>query len=104
MIEHYVAALSRLYSQEDKRSLQEILVNAQLRVELWSTDGWNGGTYGQALFLTVPESLFLAAARKRDEIQGEIARDLNNINHVQNEHIAEVFLEMEVAEDGDWRQ
>jgi TIR domain len=104
-VEHYVAALSRLYAQDGNRSLQEILVNAQIRVvEAWTSDNWNGGTYGHALFLTVPESLFLAAARKRDEIQSEIARDLNNINHVQNEHIAEVFLEMEVAEGGDWRQ
>jgi len=103
-VEHYVAALSRLYAQDGNRALQEILVNAQIRVvEAWTSDNWNGGTYGHALFLTVPESLFLAAARKRDEIQSEIARDLNNINHVQNEHIAEVFLEMEVAGDGDWR-
>jgi hypothetical protein len=104
-IEHYVAALSKLYAQDGNRSLQEILVNAQIRVvEAWTTDGWNGGTYGHALFLTVPDSLYLAVARKRDEIQGEIARDLNQINNFQNEHIAEVFLEMEVAEDGDWRQ
>jgi hypothetical protein len=104
-VEHYVAALSRLYAQDGNRSLQEILVNAQIRVvEAWTSDNWNGGTYGHALFLTVPEPLFLAAARKRDEIQSEIARDLNNINHVQNEHLAEVFLEMHVAEDGDWRQ
>jgi hypothetical protein len=103
-VEHYVAALSRLYAQDGNRLLQEILVNAQIRVvQAWTSDNWNGGTYGHALFLTVPESLFLAAARRRDEIQSEIARDLNNINHIQNEH-AEVFLEMHVAEDGDWRQ
>jgi TIR domain-containing protein len=104
-LEHYVAALSKLYAQDGNRSLQEILVNAQIRVvEAWTSDGWNGGTYGHALFLTLPESVYLAAARKRDEIQSEIARDLNQLNNVQNENIAEVFLEMEVAEDGDWRQ
>jgi hypothetical protein len=105
-IEHYVAALSKLYAQDGNRSLQEILVNAQIRVaEVWTSgDDWSGRTYGHALFLTLPESLYLAVARKRDEIQSEIARDLNQINNVQNEYIAEVFLEMEVAEDGDWRQ
>ena len=103
-LEHYVAALSRLDAQDGKRALQEILVNAQIRVvEAWTSDNWDGGTYGHALYLRVPERLFLAASRTRDEIQSEIARDLNNINHVQNEHIAEVFLEMHVAEDGDWR-
>ena len=104
-VEHYVAALSRLYAQDGNRLLQEILVNAQIRVvEAWESDNWNGGTYGHALYLTLPESLFLAASRKRDEVQREIVRDLNNINHVQNEFIAEVFLEMHVAEDGNWRQ
>ena len=73
-------------------------------VEGWTYDNWNGGTYGHALYLVVPDSLFLAAAKKRHEIQSEIARDLNQLHNFQNEHIAEVFLEMDVAEDGDWRQ
>ena len=104
-IERYLAALSRLYAQDGKRALQELIVNAQTRVvEGWTYDNWNGGTYGHALYLVVPDSLFLAAAKNRQEIQSEIARDLNQLHNVQNEHIAEVFLEMDVAEDGDWRQ
>jgi hypothetical protein len=104
-IERYLAALSRLYARNGKRALQEIVVNAQTRVvEEWTYDGWNGGTYGHALYLTLPESLFLDASRNRDQIQTSIAQDLNGLHNFQNEHIAEVFLEMEVAEDGDWRQ
>lgn len=104
-IERYLAALSRLYARDGKRALQEVVVNAQVRVaEEWTYDNWNGGTYGHALYLTLPESLFLAASRDRDDIQSSITRDLNGLHNFQNEHIAEVFLEMEVAEDGDWRQ
>jgi hypothetical protein len=104
-IERYLAALSRLYARDGKRALQEIIVNAQVRVaEEWTYDRWNGGTYGHALYLTLPESLFLVASRDRDDIQSSIARDLNGLHNFQNEHIAEVFLEMEVANDGDWRQ
>jgi len=104
-IERYLAALSRLYARDGKRGLQEIVVNAQVRVvEEWTYDSWNGGTCGHGLYLTLPESLFLAASRDRDDIQTSIARDLNGLHNFQNEHIAEAFLEMEVAEDGDWRQ
>lgn len=104
-IERYLAALAKLYAQDGRRNLQEIVVNAQTRViEEWTYDNWNGGTYGHALYLVIPDSLFLANAKKRDEIQSEIARDLNGLHNFQNEHIAEVFLEMEVAEDSDWRQ
>jgi hypothetical protein len=104
-IERYLAALSRLYARDGKRALQEVVVNAQVRVaEEWTYDGWNGGTYGHALYLTLPETLFLVAIRDREAIQTSIASDLNGLHNFQNEHIAEVFLEMEVAEDGDWRQ
>jgi TIR domain-containing protein len=104
-IERYLAALSKLYAQDGNRALQEIIVNAQTRVaEGWTYDNWNGGTYGHALYLVVPESVFLVAAKKRDEVQTQICRDLNTLHNIQNESIAEVFLEMEVVEDRDWRQ
>lgn len=107
-IERYLAALSRLYAQDGGRALQDIIVNAKIRiVEEWSYDNWNGGTYGHALYLVIPESLFLALAKakKRDDVQAEICRDLNELHNVQNEHIAEVFLEMDaITENGDWRQ
>lgn len=107
-IERYLAALSRLYAQDGRRTFQEIIVNAKIRiVEEWTYDNWNGGTHGHALYLVIPESLFLAVAKakQRDNIQSEICRDLNELHNVQNESIAEVFLEMDdVTEMGDWRQ
>ena len=106
-IERYLAALSRLYAQDGRRAFQEIIVNAKIRiVEEWTYDNWNGGTYGHALYLVIPEALFLAVAKakKRDDIQSEICRDLNDLHNVQNENVAEVFLEMDLTENGDWRQ
>ena len=55
------------------------------------------------LYLNVPEALFLAATKNRAEIQSQITQDLNQLHNFQSEHIAEVFLEMDVAEDSDWR-
>lgn len=104
-IDRYLAALSRLYARDGKRALREIVVNAKVRVVAeWTYDGWDGGIAGHALYLTLPESLFLDASRDRDQVQTSIARDLNELHNFRNEHVAEVFLEMEVREDGDWRQ
>ena len=104
-IERYLAALSKLYAQDGKRELQQIIVNAQTRVvEGWSYDNWNGGTYGHALYLTIPDALFMPIAKERDRIQKEIAQDLNNLHNVQNEFIDQVFIEMEFADDGEWRK
>jgi hypothetical protein len=104
-VERYLAALSKLYAQEGKQSLQEIIVNSQTRVvEGWSADNWNGGTYGHALYLVVPESLFLSTVNQKAEIQKQIGEDLNRIHNIQNEFIEEVFLEMEISEAGEWRK
>lgn len=103
-IDRYLAALSKLYAQEGKRQLQELIVNAQTRIhEGWSRDNWNGGTYGHALYLVLPEPLFLSIVNQKADIQTQIKDDLNKIHNVQNEFIEEVFMEMEVGEDHDWR-
>jgi hypothetical protein len=103
-IERYIAALSKLYAQDSERLLQEILVNAQLRVEVQRTyDNWNGGTYGHGLFLTIPEVIYLKSSKERGAIQQKIAGDLNKLHSIQNEHISDVFLEMQLLDDVDWR-
>ncbi len=106
-IEHYLAVLSKLYAREGQRQKQEIIVNSKIRVnEEWTYDNWNGGTYGHALYLVVPEVLYLSVARQREDLQNQIREGLNGVHNVQNEFIAAVFLEMEEveAEDTDWRK
>lgn len=104
-IDHFLAALSKLYAQDGKRLLQELIVNSKVRVhEGWSFDNWNGGTYGHALYLIVPESLFLRSVNQKDEIQNQISKGLNAVHNVQNEFIEKVFLEMEADDAHDWRK
>lgn len=104
-IERYLAALSKLYAQEGKRHLQEIIVNAQVRVhEVWSYDSWDGGMFGHALYLIVPESLFLKSVKQKDEVQNEIKEGINEIHNVRDEFIDSVFIEMDVPDDANWRQ
>ena len=104
-IGRYLAAVAKLYAREGKKRLEQIVVNAQVRVhEEWSYDSWDGGIYGHALYLVIPEQLFLAVAKQKTSIQEQIKKDLNTVHNVQNEFVAQVFLEMALTEDRDWRK
>ncbi len=104
-IERYLATLSKLYARTQKNELQKIIVNAKVRVhEAYSVDNWNGGTYGHALFLAIPEDLFPASPEDRKELGTQICKDIDNLINQPNEFIEEVFLELAVLDDEDWRQ
>jgi len=103
-IERYLAALSKLYGQEGERQLQQIIVNAQTRVEEeWTYDGIDGGASGHALFLLLPDALYLPIARRKLELENRICEDLNHLHNVSREFFAKVVLEMESAVADDWR-
>jgi hypothetical protein len=104
-VERLLATLSKLYAQKGERNLQAILVNAQTIVnEGHSYDNWNGGTHGHALHLIVPDTIYLNNIDQIDSVQDQIAQGLNKLHHVENEFIDQIFLEMAVEEDSDWRQ
>lgn len=105
LIEQHLAALSKLYGQDGRRDLQQLLVNAGIRIhEESATDNWNGGTFGHALYLILPESLFLPFATQKDEVQNEIRAGLNRIHSVPDEYISDVFLELSASGDPEWRK
>lgn len=104
-IDRYLATLSKYYGKEGQKQLQEIIVNSQPRVHAgWSYDGWNGGTHGHALYLAMPESIYLSTVNEKAELQSKIREGLNKIHDIQNEFVDEVFFEMEVPDDHDWRK
>jgi len=104
-IDRYLATLSKYYGKKGQRQLQEIIVNSQPRVHPgWSYDNLNGGTYGHALYLAIPESIYLRIVNEKAETQSQIRDGLNKIHDIQNEFVEEVFFEMEVPEDHDWRK
>ena len=103
-IDRHLASLSKLYALDGKRELQELIVNAQIRVhEGWDYDNWNGGTYGHALYLLLPEQIFLRSVRQRESLQSQIRDGLNDVHNVQNESVSQVFFEMDDGVDQDWR-
>jgi hypothetical protein len=104
-IDRYLSALSKLYQQDGNRRLQELIVNARPRIhEGWSYDNWNGGTHGHALYLDIPEALFLKIVKEKDETQAQLKSDLNRVHNIKNEFIEEVFLELEPTEHPEWRK
>lgn len=104
-IDRYLATLSKYYGKEGQKQLQEIIVNSKTRIHAgWTYDGWNGGTHGHALYLAMPESIYLSTVNEKAELQSKIREGLNKIHDVQNELIDEVFFEMEVPDDHDWRK
>jgi len=104
-IEHYLSALSKICANDGQKEIQKIIVNSHIRIhEEWSFDNWNGGTYGHALYLVLPEPIYLSVVKQKTELQNEIRDKLNALHNIQNEFIGQVFLEMEIAEDDDWRK
>ena len=104
-VDSYLATLNRLYERSDDTLLREVVVNGAVSIhEGWDYDNWNGGTYGHAITLTVSEDLYLRIIDKKEDIRGRIATDLNKLNSSQNEHVSEVFIEMEPAGNDNWRE
>jgi len=104
-IDRYLAILSKYYGKEDQKQLQEIIVNSKPRIHVGSSyDNWNGGIHGHTLYLAMPESIYLNTVNKKAELQTKIREGINKIHDIQNEFIDEVFFEMEVPEEHDWRK
>ncbi len=103
-IESYLARLSKIYKQNNENVFLSLLVNAEIRVEEeFHYDNWNGGQYGHALYLNLPEDLYLDVVKNKSNIRERIRSDIDEIHNVPNEFICDVFLEMIVDENHDWR-
>ncbi|MGD9873122.1 MAG: toll/interleukin-1 receptor domain-containing protein [Kiritimatiellia bacterium] len=104
-VDSYLATLNRLYERSGDNLLREIVINGVVSIhEGWDYDNWNGGTYGHAITLTVSEDLYLRIIDNKEKIQRRVATDLNRLDNSQNEHVSEVFIEMEPADNDNWRE
>lgn len=104
-IDQYLVILSKFYGKDGQKNLQEIIVNSKPRIHVgWSYDNWNGGTYGHALYLAMPEPIYLNTVNEKAELQNKIREDLNKICDIKDEFFEEVFFEMEISEYHDWRK
>jgi hypothetical protein len=94
--EKMLAALAIYYSQHNKLVLQKVLVNSRYHIhEEWSSDNWNGGTYGHAVYFQVPRLIYFEIFDNLNDVRMEIRQDINRFSNVQNEFIEEIFLELQ---------
>ncbi|WMW22771.1 toll/interleukin-1 receptor domain-containing protein [Methanolobus mangrovi] len=105
-IDKYLAALANLYENSGTQNLWEIVVNAKVSVhEEWSHRfDFNEDIYGHAVYLYLPATLYVNSFNQKEELQNKLIKDLNSVHHVKNEFIDDVFLEMDVPEELDWRK
>lgn len=104
-VEVLLATLNRLYEQKGESLLREVVVNGSLSIhEEWDYDNWNGGIYGHAITLTVPEDLYFELNESKDQIQNRISADIESLNNMPDEHISAVFVEMEPTDSDHWRE
>lgn len=104
-IDRYLNTLSKYYGKLGKNGLQKIIVNSKAKVHTgWSYDNWDGGISGHALYLSMPEAIYLEYVYSKNNLQTIIKQDLNDLHNIRDEFIEEVFFEMDVPDDPDWRK
>lgn len=104
-VEQFLATMSKVYLHKGETLLQEVVVNGEVTIqEEYHYDNWNGGTYGHAVTLTVPEDIYIELIDQKDAVEKRLDNDLNNLNKIRNERIAAVFVEMQPADTPQWRE
>ncbi len=101
-IERYLFTLSKIYGHNREIDLQKLIINAKVTVdENVIEEPWGNG---HAVYLSLPEQIFLLYTKQKDKTQEKLREDLNSIIKVQGEFIQFVFLEMENEEGDGWRE
>ena len=104
-IDRLLGLLSKVYGQDGERHLQELLVNAKVRiVEETDYENWNGGQWGHDIYLEIPENLLLPFVKEKQKIEERLRNDANQLNNVPNEYIANIHLDTEDDPQIDWRE
>lgn len=106
-IERIFSALSELYEKRGNLICQKIIVNSRFHIEEeYTYDGFGGGSYGHALYLSLPNNIFWEIYEKRDAYSQNIQTNINNLSDtIEDEHIAKVFFELEHSNyDEKWRE
>ena len=81
------------------------MVNGDVSIqEARDYDNWNGGTYGHALTLAVPDDIYLQASESKGATQQRLHTDINALVAVSNEHFSDVYIEMKVSKHDRWRE
>lgn len=102
--EGIVRNLARTYYFKGKPDIVRLLVESRAKLELVSSDGWNGGTYYYELHLDVPAYLHAAFEDRIEELEAEFLEKITRLlRQFSNETIEKVVLTLELDSDESWR-
>lgn len=104
-IKGFLPVLASQYAATRQPDLQEVIINAEIRVEKArdiETDF--GCAYGFSIHLIIPEILFTRVAGMKNKIEKRIEESMRGLYDLQNEHVDRVFLEIKEDENQDWRK
>ena len=105
-LEQFLASFALKLRKDSAELLLQVIANSKYYVEEEFTyDNLDGGQYGHAVYFQVPENLYHEIMDHLGFYSQEICQGLNKLNNIQNEFVAEVFLELaETTEVSGWRE
>ena len=89
-----VGALARVFRQENRHNVADLLSDAGIRFEETSHDNWNGGTYGYGLQIEVPAQTFVEFGDDAvDGLEKELKARIERFTRLYpNEHVEKVNI------------
>ncbi len=104
-LDNLLATMSKIYASQKNSLLELIVVNGKPTLEeAREYDNWNGGIYGHALTLALPEEVFIQIINDKASLESQIREDIEKLHDMNREYICKVFFEMEPSQGERWRE
>lgn len=104
-LDKVLATMCRFFADEGKAREVAILAHAKATIQQTNYDNWNGGIYGYAIYLEVPEFHYQQLGtdiEKLEKIFNDKAKDITRI--YENEYIESLKILTELTSDPEWRE
>mgnify|MGYP003392453075 CR=1 FL=1 len=102
--EPLLASVCRMFAFDGAAKEIAAIVSAKPEIEQSSYDNWNGGTYGYALLLALPVSLYAQVKTDKDQLEISIKEKTNEcLIDNQNCFLEVVLITPEISATDDWR-
>lgn len=102
--EPLLASVCRMFAYDGAAKEIAIIVSAKPEIEGSSYDNWNGGTYGYALRLALPVSLYAQVRDDKEQLETSIKEKICECLIGSENHFLEVVLiAPEITAADDWR-
>jgi hypothetical protein len=98
-----VYTVTEILKADKLDELTDLLNNAQFRSEQTDYDGWNGGTYGYTLYLTIDIGTFVKIRDRIQTIESALLEKFNiATRHFENEGFSHIAIVPKAKSKIDW--